>query len=312
MRLDAKVCHVDVKGEVRLCATRGKLFENLGNVKNPVTVGDWVDVDPTGDPQSIEAVQPRRNQLSRVASAHDPREQVLFANVDHMFVVASVVKPGFSSNRTDRILAACRHNNIPVTLILNKIDLDKKETTADLVSTYEQSEVPILTTSAVDKKGRTAQLDGLREALLGKTSAFYGASGVGKSTLLNALEPTLNIKVGNISAYWMTGKHTTSYSQMHRLFLGEPDIESWVIDTPGIRVFRPYGVSAERLRELFPDLARFQRQCYFPNCSHDHEPDCAVYDALERGEVAITRYASYMEMLDELRGAPEDDDGQPE
>lgn len=301
MRLDAKVAHVDVDGEVRHCALRGKLFEDLGELKNPVTVGDWVDVDPTGDPQSIEAVHPRRNKLSRIASAHDPREQVLFANVDHMFVVASVAKPGFSSNRTDRILAACRHGGIPVTLILNKLDLDKQGVTADLVATYTHADVPLLTTSAIDA-GDT--LDELRAALTGKTSAFYGASGVGKSTLLNALEPALKLKVGKISKYWTAGKHTTSFSQLHRLFPGDP-AESWVIDTPGIRVFRLFGVTPARLRDLFPEFARFQKRCHFPNCSHDHEPDCAVYDAVERGDIAPTRFASYVEMLDELQGAPD-------
>lgn len=305
MRLDAKVAHVDVDGEVRLCATRGKLFENLGTAKNPVTVGDWVDVDPTGDPQSIEAVHPRTNHLGRVASAHDPREQILFANVDHMYVIASVAKPGFSSNRTDRILAACRDHAIPVTLILNKIDLDKKGITEDLLATYANAGIELLTTSATGAKGGApANLDALRASLRGRTSAFYGASGVGKSTLLNALEPSLDLKVGKISSYWTAGKHTTTFSQLHRLFPGE-EPASWVIDTPGIRVFRPYGLTPERLRDLFGEFAEFQKRCHFPNCSHDHEPDCAVYDAVEDGLIAPTRFASYMEMLDELRGAPD-------
>lgn len=303
LRVDAKVVHVDVGGEVRHCAIRGKLFENLGRSKNPITVGDIVEVDPHGDPQSIESVHARRNKLSRIASAHDPREQVLFANVDQMFVVASIAKPGFSSNRTDRILAACLHNEIPVTLILNKVDLDKQGVVEDLVATYEAAGIPLLQTCAVEGPDAPG-IDDLRAALDGRVSAFYGASGVGKSTLLNTLDETLKIKVGKISKYWTAGKHTTSYSQMHRLAIGD---DSWVIDTPGIRVFRLFDVKAGRLRDLFPEFAKHQRSCHFPNCSHDHEPDCAVYDAVESGEIAPTRFASYLELLDEERGAPEGD-----
>lgn len=312
MRLDAKVAHVDVDGQVRHCAIRGKLFEDLGQLKNPVTVGDWVDVDPTGDPQSIEAVHPRRNKLSRIASAHDPREQVLFANVDHMFVIASVAKPGFSSNRTDRILAACRHEEIPVTLVLNKLDLDKRGVTADLVETYASAGIELITTTAI-ADADSPELADLRAALAGRTSAFYGASGVGKSTLLNALEPDLDLKVGKISKYWTAGKHTTTFSQLHRLFPEAPPEtgESWVIDTPGIRVFRPYGVTPARLRDLFPEFHPLQQRCHFPNCSHDHEPDCAVYDAVEEGRIPPTRFASYVEMLDDLRGAPDLGDEPP-
>ena len=303
LRVDAKVCHVDVGGEVRHCAVRGKLFEDLGSLKNPVTVGDRVVIDPTGDPQSIERVLPRTNRLSRVASAHDPREQVPFANVDHLFVVASVAKPGFSSNRTDRILCAARHAGIPVTLVLNKVDIDKRGAVLDLVATYGAAGVEVLTTSAIQGMEAPGMAE-LREALVGKVSAFYGASGVGKSTLLNTLEPALGIRVGKISKYWTAGKHTTSHSQMHHLQLD--GVDSWVIDTPGIRVFRLFEVDAERLRGLFPEFAEHAKRCHFPNCSHDHEPDCAVYDAVEEGEIAPTRFASYLELLDEERGV---DDG---
>ena len=308
LRVDAKVSHVDVDGVVRHCAVRGKLFEDLGRAKNPVTVGDRVHVDPTGDPQSIEAVLPRRNRLSRVASAHDPREQVLFANVDHLFVVASVKKPGFSSNRTDRILCAARHAGIPVTLVLNKVDLDRQGVAEDLLATYEAAEVEVLCTSAIDGMAAPGMAE-LRAALVGRVSAFYGASGVGKSTLLNTLEPTLGIKVGKISKYWTAGKHTTTHSQMHHLQLD--GVDSWVIDTPGIRVFRLFDVDAERLRALFPEFEAYRRACRFPNCSHDHEPGCAVYDAVEDGEIAPTRFASYLELLDEERGAPDLDEGPP-
>lgn len=302
IRADARVYHVDLGGEVRQCAPRGKLFEELAGVKNPIAVGDRVLVSPEGDPPGIEEVLPRRNYLSRVASAHDPREQVLFANVDQLFVVGSLAKPTFSSLRTDRILAACRWHDIPARLILNKVDLDRRGEAASIRATYEAAGVPVLVTSAVNDP----DLSELKAMLRGKVSVFYGASGVGKSTILNAIQPGLGLKVGKISKYWDAGKHTTSFSQMHPLEgLGEP---SWVIDTPGIRVFRLHEITKEDLRTLFPEFEPYQEKCRFPNCTHDHEPDCAVFDAVEAGEIAPTRYASYVEMVDEIEPPPEDDE----
>jgi len=303
IRTDAKVCHVEVNGRVVLAAPRGILFD--GAQKNPVAVGDRVEVDLATQPASLERVLPRTNTLSRVASSHDPREQVLAANVDQLFVVASVVKPTFSSNRTDRILAACTWQHIPAVVVLNKIDLAEPSETAAIRATYESIPVDVLETCATLGTG----LDELRARMEGKTSVFYGASGAGKSSLLNGLQPGLAIKVGKISRFWDQGKHTTTYSLMHTL-----DIGARVIDTPGIRVFRPFGVPEQNLRDLFPEFARFQARCRFASCSHDHEPDCAVFDAVDSGEIAASRYASYVEMLDEVRTAStaSEDDDEPE
>ena len=304
LRTDAKVCHVRVGERVVQAAPRGILFgsgeEQRSEQKNPVAVGDLVEVDLASNPASLERVLPRRNWLSRTASSHDPREQVLAANVDQLFVIASVQKPGFSSNRTDRILASCVWSEIPATLVVNKVDLTDEQELAAIESTYTKAGVPVLLTSAADGRG----VEELRERLRGKVSVLYGASGAGKSSLLNLVEPGLQLKVGKISRYWETGKHTTTYSQLHPLSIGGA-----VVDTPGIRVFRPYGVPIAALRDLFPEFAPFQERCRFPDCTHDHEPDCGVFPAVERGEVAASRYASYVEMLDELRTtAPEADE----
>ncbi|MBL8860981.1 MAG: ribosome small subunit-dependent GTPase A [Planctomycetes bacterium] len=297
IRTDAKVCHVLVEGRVVQAAPRGILYGEDSvrrEQKNPVAVGDLVEVDLASSPASLERVLPRKNQLSRVASSHDPREQVLAANVDQLVIVGSLAKPGFSSNRTDRILAACWWQHIPAKLVLNKTDLVDAEDLAAIQATYERIPIDVLPTSATKGEG----LDALRELLTGKTSVVYGASGAGKSSLLNALEPGLQLKVGKISKFWDQGKHTTTFSQLHALSFGGA-----VIDTPGIRVFRPYGIPEASLRDCFPEFRRFQLRCQFPDCTHDHEPGCAVFDAVEAGEIAASRYASYVEMLDELRGA---------
>ncbi len=296
VRADAKVVHVLVAGEVRPFAPRGKLFDSRADSKNPLAVGYRVRVSLDGDPPGVEEVLPRKNYLPRVASSHDPRAQVLLANVDQLCVIASVVTPRFSSARTDRILATCEYYEIPARLVLNKVDLAEASEVAAITATYAAANVPVLCTSALEGKG----LQELSDLIAGKCSAFYGASGAGKSTLLNAFEPGLKLRTGKISRFWEQGKHTTSFSQMLRL----ERLDAWVIDTPGIRVFRLHGINRAELRDCFPEFAPFQARCRFPNCSHDHEPDCALFEAVEQGLLAPTRYQSYIEILDELDPPP--------
>jgi len=305
VRGDARACQVEVDGVVRTFVPRGKLFEELeDNVKHPLAVGDRVRVSLDGDPPGIEEVLPRRNYLSRVASSHDPRQQILFANVDRLFVFASIAKPKFSSNRTDRILAACRYHEIPAWLVLNKIDLDQHDQCAEIARTYEAARVPVLPMCAADGRG----VERLAELLAGRVSVLYGGSGVGKSTLLNTIAPSLALKTGKISRFWDQGKHTTTHSTMHRL----PELDAWVIDTPGIRVFRLADINQAELRDCFPEFAPFAERCRFgASCSHDHEPGCAVFEAVEGGALAPTRFASYLEILDELVPPPPDDTPEP-
>ena len=297
LRLDAKVCHVDLGDRVVLAAPRGALFEDLKGMKNPVAVGDRVRIDPDGDPVHIHEVLPRENHLSRVASSHDPREQVLFANVDQLLCFSSVKKPKFSSNRTDRILAACLYHEIPTTLVLNKIDLDKKGMADEIEKTYRAAGVEVLKTSVETGEG----VEAVAELLRGKTSALYGASGVGKSSMLNKIEPSLELKVGHISSHWAQGRHTTTYSQLHPI----ASLDAWIVDTPGIRVFRLHDVNTAELRDLFPEFAPFAERCHFLDCTHIHEPDCAVIDAVEAGGLSVNRFASYVELHDEAAPPPD-------
>ena len=310
IRTDAKVCHVEIEGRVIQAAPRGILYstgaERTGKEpKNPVAVGDLVEVDDSSSPAALERVLPRKRFLSRIASSHDPREQILAANVDQLFVVGSLKTPLFSSNRTDRILAACAWHEIPATLVLNKLDLAEAEDVDRIRATYERIPVGVIATSALDGRG----VEELRAQLPGKVSVFYGASGAGKSSLLNRLDPALKLKEGKISRFWDAGKHTTNFSQLYRL-----GTDALVIDTPGIRVFRLHGVTVANLPDLFPEFAPFEGRCKFSGCLHDHEPDCAIFDAVESGELAPSRYASYVEMLDEMRGtsSPIERDEAPE
>ena len=233
VRTDAKVCHVEVAGVVHQCAPRGKLFEALEQ-KNPIAVGDLVRVDLSSRPAAIEDVLQRRNWLGRTASSHDPREQVLVANIDRLFMIGSLGKPGFSSNRTDRILAACSWHDIPAAVVINKVDLAREGELDQLRASYAGANVEWIETCAIDSRGVAP----LAARLSGAVSVFYGASGAGKSSLINAIQPGLKLKVGKISRFWEAGRHTTAHSQLIPLEMG-----GWVIDTPGIRVFRLHKLS---------------------------------------------------------------------
>jgi ribosome biogenesis GTPase len=297
IQVDAKQVIVNLNGTVQPAALRGGLFEDLGRSKNPVAVGDWVEIDEDVEGTVVQTVLPRKNYLGRIASSHDPREQVLVANVDQLLIISSLRQPSFSSNRADRILAACEWQEIPATLVLNKIDLIMREEIEGIIKTYASVPIPVLPTSAVSGEG----LEELRTLLKDKVSVLYGPSGAGKSTLLNKIQPGLNLREGRISKYWKQGRHTTTHSRLHPLEIG-----GYVVDTPGIRTFRLFDVSARELRDLFPDIHRISSDCQFPNCSHDHEPGCALDDALEAGRLAPSRWASYLEMLDELDADPKD------
>jgi ribosome biogenesis GTPase len=209
----------------------------------------------------------------------------------------SVKKPKFSSNRADRILAACLYHEIPATLVLNKIDLDKKGLADEIEETYRAAGVDVLQTSVETGAG----VDAVAELLRGKTTALYGASGVGKSSMLNKIEPSLELKVGHVSSHWAQGRHTTTHSSIHPI----PALDAWIVDTPGIRVFRLHDVNTAELRDLFPEFAPFAERCHFPDCTHTHEPECAVLDAVEAEELSVNRFASYLELHDESDPPPD-------
>jgi ribosome biogenesis GTPase len=277
---------------------RGKFRLTEQDVTNPVAVGDRVtirvsDEDDTG---LILDIHERRNKLSRRAAGHRTgQEHVMVANVDRAWIVQSVRLPSLNPAFVDRLLVAAAVYEIPVGLIINKMDLltaEDRPAVLDFHGRYADLGYPVLTTSATTGHG----LDRLRSALQGQTNVVTGPSGTGKSSLLNALEPGLDVETGEVSTSTHKGTHTTTHAELHPLSFG-----GYLVDTPGIREFGVREVHPNDLAHFFPDLAPYVNECQFPDCTHDHEPGCAVKAARERDAIHSARYDSYLRILRSLQ-----------
>jgi ribosome biogenesis GTPase len=250
--------------------------------------------DGTGQIVDIEV---RRNQLSRrAAGRRSGLEHAFAANVDHVWVVQSVEFPKPNPGFIDRLLVMSAVGDIPAGLVINKIDraddAETKDTIVELAAIYQELDYPVLLTSAETGDG----LDGFRARLEGKCSVICGPSGVGKSSLLNKLNADLEIRTGAVSRKTRKGRHTTAVAAMHEL---GPNTS--VIDTPGVREIGLLDIAPEELGAYLPEIRELQDSCHFPDCTHDHEPDCAVMHAVETGAISEIRYRSYLNMLDSLR-----------
>ncbi len=296
VRVDARQCEVCLDGpasEPKPAVLRGRLFEERGEDKLPVAVGDRVllSTDEHTGELAIDSIQPRRNCFARRAAGEDVRRQLLAANVDQVVIVSCFGTPPFSSILTDRILAAASFTGIPAALVLNKTDQAKRRKMEKIVATYHGAGLAVLPTSAEEETG----IDELSALLRDRTSILYGLSGVGKSSLLNCIEPGLGLRTREVSKSLKSGRHTTTFARLYPLAMGGS-----VIDTPGVRVFRPFGIPPHELRLHFPELEAAGVGCHFPGCLHRGEPDCAVAAAIEGEQIPASRYRSYLEMLDEL------------
>ena len=299
LRIDAKRCHVEVGDEVFLLSPQGKLFENKGLVKNPVAVGDRVCVELDGEGSgSITEVLPRQSKFSRKSAGESALEQILVANLDLALVVSSVRDPKFRPRLVDRILAGCERQGIEARLLINKVDLeDSGETQAEdsaayWCALYEELGYDCMTLSTVTNQG----IDALYAVLEDRISVFCGLSGVGKSSLLNAVEPGLALAIGTISQSHREGRHTTTHSSLLRLKNG-----GHVVDTPGIRNFGLFGVAPTEVAELFKEFHKHLGHCKFNDCIHHKEPACAIRNALDNGEIQQSRYESYLELLEDAK-----------
>lgn len=294
VRVDARRCEIALDGETLAAPLRGRLFEEPGEDKVPVAVGDRVRLRQEADGPAVAEVLPRRNLFARRASGPDAKRQLIAANLDQVVVVNSFGVPPFSSISADRILAAAHFHDLPAVMVLNKADLASPSQLEAVRATYERAGYPVLVTSALLGLG----IEELGRRLRGRVSVVYGLSGTGKSSLLNRVEAGLGLRTRAVSRALRSGTHATAFARLWPLAGGGA-----VIDTPGVRVFRPHGIPPWELRLHFPELAAVGRSCRFPACQHRDEPGCSVPAALASGALAESRLRSYLEILQELEQA---------
>jgi ribosome biogenesis GTPase / thiamine phosphate phosphatase len=275
----------DEAGEVFTCATRRLLKSLATDQRHVVVAGDVVWFRPEGESQGIiERVEPRRGVVSRTSRG---RQHVLVANVDQVVIVTSAAEPRPKPNLIDRYLVSAEKGGVRPIVCVNKIDLVDPAELMPLVGVYSQIGYEVLMVSAVKGIG----IERLRHRLAGAESVVTGQSGVGKSSLLNTVEPELGLRVQTVSAETQKGRHTTTTAELIPLTSG-----GYVVDTPGIRQFELWDVIPEEVAGYFRELRPYVSRCRFPNCSHTHEDNCAVKDAVADGWIDARRYESYVQI----------------
>lgn len=282
---DNRLVDCKIKGNFRLKGIRST---------NPVAVGDFVQI--TMNPEGtafIHNIEDRKNYIIRKASNLSKQSHILAANIDMAFLVITISHPETSTTFIDRFLASAEAYRIPVSLIFNKVDCydDQELHYLDaLIHLYTQIGYPCYSCSALNGQG----IEPLRQQLIGKTTLFSGNSGVGKSSLLNALHPEAAARTAEISSAHDTGMHTTTFSEMFALPEG-----GYIIDTPGIKGFGTFDMEKEEVAHYFKEIFAISADCKYGNCTHTHEPGCAVRQAVEDHYISQSRYQSYLSMLED-------------
>ncbi len=285
---DGQLFDCKIKGNFRLKGIRST---------NPVAVGDRVEVDGG----FITAIEDRRNYIIRKSINLSKQSHIIAANVDQAFLVVTVVNPQTATTFIDRFLASAEAYRVPVIILFNKtdqLDEDERRYQEAMVNLYETVGYTCRQISAATGEG----IEELRPMLEGKITLLSGNSGVGKSTLINKLVPGANLRTAEISDAHNTGMHTTTFSEMIELphaSSESPAKPSYLIDTPGIKGFGTFDIEKEELTSYFKEIFHFSKDCRFSNCTHTHEPGCAVLKALEEHYIAESRYQSYLSMLED-------------
>jgi ribosome biogenesis GTPase / thiamine phosphate phosphatase len=289
--------HYDVQTDptgdnrVRLCEVRGRLLAEK-HIDTLVTVGDQVWVLPDGEHRGkIERIEERHSVLSRQRPGmNTAAEDVILANPDQALIVFAVADPEPHLRMLDRFLVIAEFNDLPAVICANKIDLVGIEAARALFGLYETIGYPVIYTSAKQGEGIAA----IRDLLADQLTVVTGPSGVGKSKLINAIHPALDLQVGELRDFLHKGKHTTRAAQLFRLPFGE---NTYIADTPGIRELGLYDIDPADLAFYYIEMKPYLHDCRYPNCTHDHEPECAVRAAVADGKIAAERYDSYLRLL---------------
>ncbi len=280
------------EGEILRCRMRGKLRLRGVRSTNPVVVGDTVHCESGEDGEwVIVDIAPRHNYIIRRASNLSKESHIIASNIDRAMLVVTLVEPVTATEFIDRFLVTCEAYKVPVTILLAKIDLlqESPEMVEQFHHIYEGAGYEVIDISATNGIG----VERIKEMLAGKTTLLSGNSGVGKSTLIGAIDPTIEIRTGEISDSFHKGKHTTTFSTMYRI------ADGFIIDTPGVKGFGLIDIDDKELWHYFPEMISRVGECKFFNCTHTHEPHCAVIEAVKREEIAFSRYESYLKILDE-------------
>ena len=277
-------------GAMLRCRIRGKLRLKGVRSTNPVVVGDEAVCEADGGDCVIVDIVPRRNYVIRRASNLSKESHIIAANVDQALLMVTLRSPETPKEFADRFLVTCEAYKVPAAILLSKIDLQDAEAVAEFRAVYEGAGYRVLEVSAKEGRG----VEEVRELLAGRTTLVSGNSGVGKSTLIQTIDPSLDIRTGEISDSHHKGRHTTTFSTTYPLAEGGA-----VIDTPGIKGFGLLDIDDAELWHYFPEMMRVAPGCRFYNCTHTHEPGCAVVEAVKAGEIAWSRYESYLKILDD-------------